>query len=249
VAVLGLPGARLELDTLFLDAGGVLVNPGWERVSAVLVARGVGAAPERLREAEPRAKRELDSPEVVPATSDAGRGWLYFDLVLSHAGIARSPATDAALADLRSYHALHNLWEEVPADVRPALERFRAAGLRLVVVSNANGTVEALLERLGLRAFFDVVFDSHREGVEKPDPRFFRLALERSGSRADRTVHVGDFYHVDVAGARAAGLAAVLVDGAGLHAGADCPRVRDLLVLADALDPGAPLPAARGGRD
>lgn len=234
-AVLALGDDRLALDTLFLDGGGVLVNPNWERVSAALADHGVPASAAALGAAEPFAKRELDSPAVVPATNDAGRGWLYFDLVLEHAGIPRSSATDAALRDLHDYHSRSNLWESVPADVPEALRRFKAAGLRLVVVSNANGTVQALFDRLGLATWFDHLFDSHVEKVEKPDPRFFARALERSGSRADRTVHVGDLYHVDVAGARSAGLGAVLLDSAGLYPGADCPRVGGLGELADAL--------------
>ena len=47
------------------------------------------------------------------------------------------------------------------------------------------------------------VLDSQDLGVEKPDPRLFEIALERSGAARDSTIHVGDIYHVDVVGARA----------------------------------------------
>ena len=74
----------------------------------------------------------------------------------------------------------------------------------------------------------DVIFDSFREGVEKPDPRFFQIALDRAGADAETTIHVGDLYHVDVAGARAAGITPVLLDVAGLYPECDCLRVRSL---------------------
>jgi HAD superfamily hydrolase (TIGR01509 family) len=225
--------------TLFLDAGGVLVNPNWTRIADGLSKHGVTAAPETLAAAEPRAKKTLDRRASVQSSNDAARGWLYFDLVLDEAGIPRSPATDAAFAELRAYHARRNLWESVPAEVVPCLERFRASGLRLVVVSNANGTLRAHLARLGLDRYFEVVLDSHDEGVEKPDPRLFAVGLERSGSRPEATVHVGDFYEIDVVGARAAGLGAVLLDAAGLYPEADCPRVRSLTELAERLQDGA----------
>ncbi|HSB61511.1 MAG TPA: HAD family hydrolase [Vicinamibacteria bacterium] len=234
-ATLALDGRAIELDTVFLDAGGVLVNPNWDRVSGALRAQGVTAPPAALEAAEALAKRDLDTAELVTSTTDSGRAWRYMDLVLSHAGVARSGATDAALARLWAYHSRFNLWEVVPGDVRPALRRFRAAGLRLAVVSNSNGTVRVLFDRLGMTSLFDHVFDSQLEKLEKPDPRFFALALERCGSRAERTVHVGDLYHVDVVGARAAGVEAVLLDPAGLQAGADCPRVQTLLSLAERL--------------
>ncbi len=224
------------VETLFLDAGGVLLFPSWQRLSDALGAQGVPVAPQVLRDAEPHAKRQLDLPELVQTSNDAQRGWTYFNLVLEHAGVARSPATDAALAELQAYHAAHNLWELVPDDVVPALERLRARVTRLAVVSNANGRLHVALERLGLARFFDVVLDSHLEGVEKPDPRLFEIALARAGGRRETTLHVGDFYSSDVRGARAAGLRAVLLDSAGLYAEADCPRVGSLAELADLLE-------------
>ena len=110
----------------------------------------------------------------------------------------------------------------------PALAALRRRGLRIVVVSNANGTLRAHLDRLQLTSRFDVVLDSADEGVEKPDPRFFEIALEKSGARKETTIHVGDLYYVDVVGARNAGLRGVLLDEANLRPDADCPRVRSL---------------------
>jgi HAD superfamily hydrolase (TIGR01549 family) len=235
-----IPLALPRVETLFLDAGGVLVFPNWQRIADALAAQGVPAAPAALAAAEPHAKRRLDVPDQIRHSNDKERGFTYFNLVLEHAGIARSRATDRALDELHAYHAEHNLWELVPADVVPALERLRARVARLVVVSNANGRLHVMLERMGLARFFDVVLDSHLEGVEKPDPRLFALALERAGARAETTLHVGDFYWIDVRGARAAGVHALLLDAAGLYPDADCPRVRSLGELADALAPGPP---------
>src|SRR5207247_7496530 len=106
-----------------------------------------------------------------------------------------------------------NLWEIVPPGVPRALEALRGQ-YRLAVISNANGTVREKLRRIGLLGFFETVLDSHEEGVEKPDPRIFRAALERTGARADRSLYIGDMYHIDVAGARAAGMDVVLLDPA-----------------------------------
>jgi len=73
-----------------------------------------------------------------------------------------------------------------------------------------------------------VILDSADEGVEKPDPRFFEIALARSSATRETTIHVGDLYYVDVIGARNAGLRGVLLDEADLRPAADCPRVRTL---------------------
>lgn len=220
---------------MFLDAGGVLVHPNWTRVSETLVRHGVRVSAAALADAEPRAKKRLDTGDTIRATNDRQRGWAYFNLVLTEAGVPLSDATAAALDELHVYHQESNLWETVPDEVRPALAALRARGYRLVVVSNANGTLHRMFDRLGLTSAFDVIFDSHLEGVEKPDARFFQIALDRSGATPSTTVHVGDLYHVDVVGARAAGITPVLIDAAALYFDCDCLRMQSLRDLAETL--------------
>src|SRR5688572_28913897 len=106
----------MALDTLFLDAGGVLVHPSWTRVSETLARHGVFVAPDVLQRADPSAKFAIDNGPAVAASTDAERSWPYMYGVLQNAGVERSPAVDAALAELNAYHAEHNLWEHVPAD-------------------------------------------------------------------------------------------------------------------------------------
>jgi len=225
----------VAIQTVFLDAGGVLVWPNWTRISDALARHGVRVPASTLASAEPHAKKRLDTGKTVQATNDRQRGWTYFNLVFEEAGIPLDDAAAAALRELDAYHQRANLWESTPDDVRPALVSLRARGLRLIVVSNSNGRLHQLFERIGLLDAFDYVFDSHHEGVEKPDPRYFEIALERSGARAADTVHVGDLYHIDVVGARAAGITPVLFDAANLYPDADCLRVRSLADLPAAL--------------
>jgi putative hydrolase of the HAD superfamily len=219
------------LDTVFLDAGGVLLFPNWVRIQEALARQGVGVDADELARAEPRARKQIDDRRTIGTTTDASRGWLFFDLILENVGISRSPQTAAALTELHAYHRANNLWEFVPDGVRPALTALRDHGLRLVVVSNANCTLRAHMDRIGLSAHVDIVIDSCDEGVEKPDPRLFQIALQRAGARPESTIHVGDLYQVDVVGARAAGVRGVLLDETGLYPDADCDRVASLAEL------------------
>ena len=215
------------IETVFLDAGGVLVYPNWDRVADTFARHELVVEAGVLRRVEPAARFAIDNPQA-DKSKDADRGGRYFNQILDAAGVPPGAARTAALAEVYAYHTEHNLWEQVPDDVRPALERLRAAGLQLSVASNANGVLERCLDRLELTRYFDVVCDSALEGVEKPDPWFFRLLLERTRARAETTLHVGDLYHIDVLGARSAGLRALLLDRDNLYSGFDAERVTSL---------------------
>jgi putative hydrolase of the HAD superfamily len=223
------------LETLFLDAGGVLVFPNWQRVSGALARHGVTVSTDALIAAEPPAKFAIDEALRHQESTDAERAWLYMELVIENAGIMPGEGVSRAIEELAAYHADHNLWEYVPEEVVPALDRLTALGLRLVVVSNANGVLHRMFDRVGLTHYFHCICDSCVEGVEKPDPRFFQIALERSGSASETTMHVGDLYHVDVLGARGAGLRQLLIDPHDLYGAYDADRVRSLDELADRL--------------
>jgi HAD superfamily hydrolase (TIGR01549 family) len=229
----------MRFRTVLFDAGGVLVSPNWERASAALAGQGVRVAPEILAAAEPHVKQLLDVAPTVRTTSDAQRGYLFFDLILKRVGIQPDAATDAALAELKAFNDTQGTWDVVAPDAIDTLTRLRAAGCTIAVVSNSNGTLRRMFTRVGLAPCVDVVVDSFEEGIEKPDPRLFLLALERAGGSRDAAIHCGDLYQVDVVGARAAGLPAVLLDPTGLYAHADCPRVPSLTAFADGVLGGA----------
>ncbi|HEX2444297.1 MAG TPA: HAD family hydrolase [Vicinamibacterales bacterium] len=230
----------MRTETLFLDAGGVLLFPNWLRVADVLNEHGVRVEASALERADPLVRKQIDEPGLIRSAPDEKRGRQYFDLVLDTAGVAASEARANALDALRAYHSRHNLWETIPSDVLPALARLRNMGLRIAVVSNANGTLCAHFERLGLSRAVECVVDSADVGIEKPDPAIFEHALARLGARRETTVHVGDLYNVDVVGARAAGLRAVMFDPLDLYADEPCERVRSLDELATLLADGKP---------
>lgn len=102
-------------------------------------------------------------------------------------------------------------WE----DAAPALAELRALGLRLVVASNWDCSLPGRLAEVGLLELVDAVVTSAEVGAAKPDARIFHAALERAGCEAAEALHVGDSAENDVAGARAAGLRALLLDRSG----------------------------------
>jgi HAD superfamily hydrolase (TIGR01509 family) len=224
----------MQIRTVFLDAGGVLVHPNWERVSETLARHGCQISPEALRTAEPILKKRLDTHEISrPADEPPFNS--YFRHVIVEAGVFPNDVPPSALNELREYDSQWNMWDYVADDVLPTLRQLRAMNLQLAVVSNSNGTLHRLLERVGVASAFDHIFDSHVEGLEKPDPEYFRRALVRTGATAETAIHVGDFYHIDVVGARSAGLHAIMLDPADLYPECDAPRIRSISELIEAL--------------
>jgi HAD superfamily hydrolase (TIGR01549 family) len=226
---------KTRYRTVFLDAGGVMITPNFPRLAASLARRGVAASAAALAAAEPYIKQQLDHAPTIQATDDTRRGYVYFDLILKRAGVEPSAVTADSIEELVSYNDREGAWDVPTPGAAEALTRLRDGARRLVVVSNSNGKVRQILSRVGLEPHVDLIIDSHEEGVEKPHPRLFEIALERSGAGRDSTIHCGDIYHIDVAGARAAGLPVVLLDAAGLYTDADCPRAASLPEFADRL--------------
>lgn len=89
------------------------------------------------------------------------------------------------------------------------VDRLAAAGLHVGLLSNAADNARAVFaEKYGLLAHFHSVTISAEEGVMKPDPRIFYIALARAGAQPAETVFVDDFAE-NVAAAQALGMIAL----------------------------------------
>ena len=230
-----------EIDTVFLDVGNTLISVDFDWIARELSARGHACEGEDVRRAEAAARpgySHLLFVDGVEPGTDLFRTYLL--TMLERLDVtARLPPS--GLGDLvtelrpvlRPDGRASVLWRSVMPRVPEALARMRDRGLKLVVVSNSDGTAERSLEAAGLRPYLDVVVDSALVGYEKPDPRIFEHALRLTGARADRTLHVGDLYHADVSGARSAGIHALLLDPYGDWPELDCERAPDMWAVAE----------------
>lgn len=185
--------------------------------------------------AEAPAKRAYES--WIAAGGSHERGWfVLMESLLEHAGVPRESCPLLAQI-LRESHDQLNLWRRVPPGLADALDRARAAGIRVGIVSNSEGRLHEVIAHVGLADRFETIVDSGNEGVSKPDPEIFRRALARLGGIApERAMYAGDIPSVDVTGARAAGMQAVLVDPFGFYPDyRDAPVVASVAELVDGL--------------
>jgi putative hydrolase of the HAD superfamily len=110
-------------------------------------------------------------------------------------------------------HSAYSKSLAVEPEVLATLDRLRAEGKRLGLVSNITllpPLIREDIDRMSLGSRLDATVFSSEVGVRKPDPRIFREALERLGSPPAETVFVGDRLYDDISGAQAIGMRAVL---------------------------------------
>jgi len=229
-----MPPADLALRAVFFDAGNTLLRMNYAVIAAELGRHGFAVTADQVQRAEWRARVRLDD-EVLsrssPGDSTENRSTAerYLGYLLDRLGVTDPALVEKIVAWRRTYNPPVGVWNIVDPHAAEVLDAVRRAGLRAAVISNSNGSVRSILESLGLTDRLDFVVDSAEEGVEKPAPRIFELSLARAGVAPDQAVYIGDLYSIDVRGARAAGMRAVLLDPGGHWGSRDCPMAPDLL--------------------
>lgn len=100
--------------------------------------------------------------------------------------------------------------DEAPyPDADRVLGELKNRGYHIGIIANQSAGTAARLEKWGLMAHIDLVVASAEEGVSKPDPAIFRLALERAGCAPAEAAMIGDRLDNDIAPAKAIGMRTV----------------------------------------
>jgi putative hydrolase of the HAD superfamily len=218
---------------VFFDAGETLVHPhptfpdlfaqilqreGFDVTPAMVHARG-NLVFERFRSAA----RE---GELWTTSADRSRRFWndVYGIFLRELGISEANGLIDVVYDEFTDLSNYRLFDDVPV----VLERLLDAGLVLGVVSNFEAWLERLLEVLGVTRYFSVRVISGIEGMEKPDPRIFRLAMSRAGVAPSDSVYVGDNPEFDVDPALAVGMHPVLIDRRGRFPDAPGTRIESM---------------------
>lgn len=119
-------------------------------------------------------------------------------------------------------------------DALPVVQGLRERGIKVAVLSNWDVSLHGCLAGHGLGNAFDAVFASLEHGVEKPDPKFFEIALNQFGVSSDECFHVGDDPTDDFEGATQAGIPVALLDRTRIHA--EKPYISNLYQLSEAFE-------------
>ncbi|MDQ6882704.1 MAG: HAD family hydrolase [Candidatus Dormibacteraeota bacterium] len=135
-----------------------------------------------------------------------------YDQALRALGLELDPALIEQVMEIEQDGWLNSVHKG--PDVVATLERLRAAGLRLGVVSNAAYRPQLMvrqMEALGLAKYFGALTFSSAVGVRKPHPAIYQDALSRLGVRADESLFIGDRVREDVRGPKSLGMRTILL--------------------------------------
>lgn len=224
-------------EAVLMDVGGVFLLPEHDRIVAALARAECPVEVDLLDGAHYRGAARFGVELDVEADwAGCWRG--YLDDFLTGCGVA-DDYREEAHRHVDSEFADAALWLRVIPGCREGLAELADTGVRLGVVSNADGLIAQRLRTLeilqvgpGMGVEVECVIDSGEVGIMKPDPRIFTIALEAMGIDAARAWYVGDMPGIDVVGARRAGLRPVVMDPLELHLDAGYDRVDSLADLA-----------------
>ncbi len=217
-----------KVSALLFDFGGTLAFLDFEMLAGELSRPERRLDAIRLEQAEYEGRAALDRRFLADPKSDVNQAYDGFMRAwMGAVGISEDELPEIRQR-LREMHEKETLWRVVRPGTFEALERMKSAGLKLGIVSNADGRVEADARRFGLAQYFDVIIDSDVVGVSKPDPRIFHIAMERLRVAPGETLYTGDIYSIDMIGARAAGITGKLIDCLDRYNWVEHQRIRHI---------------------
>lgn len=223
-----------HVRAIFFDAGNTLLYPRLDERARDLTEAGFPARVEDFHAAERIAKQKLDAwlwPQIRQAEVPRGVDHYYWtEYLASLLGLIGAPETEHARLTSLLYEGFRNIrtWSVVMPETPGYLVSLKEQGYFLGVISNSVGTIEDQLQHVGLRGYFQAVFDSAIVGVEKPHPEIFQMALAAARVGANEAVFVGDTNATDVGGAQLAGLHGVLIDRVGAYPHVESLRITSL---------------------
>jgi HAD superfamily hydrolase (TIGR01509 family) len=211
------------LKAIFFDVGNTLLFPDWNRMLAALHQRKILPTTQQLQSLERKTKNEFDAILESGSAVDHGFWYMFYAHLLESLAIEDTSLLDHLVTATR----ISANWCVIRPGTREALLRL-GENYHLGVISNADGKIDAVLERCGIADCFEEIIDSGIIGFEKPHPAIFAAALQAMRSAPDESVYVGDIHSVDYLGAKAVGMEAILMDVCGAYKGTAGARVESL---------------------
>jgi putative hydrolase of the HAD superfamily len=228
---------------VFFDAGNTLLFPDYDIYRGICAELGIGVDREQVIRAEASARNAFDAAVASSPGAQVHGFWpVYYTPFYEILGVPPALIPRAIELTSRANDEGLGIWKVPVDELDRTLDELSVRDISAGIISNSDGRLEWRLDQLGILGRFEFVIDSAVVGVSKPDPAIFRDALRRGSLRSDQAIYVGDYYEVDVVGARSVGMLPVLLDPVRAYKNVDCrviTRLRDVLDLIDEANAGS----------
>ena len=199
----------MKLEAIIFDLdGGICFTDEYHYLAWKALADSLGAPFDRKENNRLRGVSRMASLEIV---------------LEKYTGPALSDAEKAALAEKKNEMYREYLKQMSPADlsaeVKETLDALRAKGLKLAIGSSSKNT-PFILERIGLKGYFDAISDGNNITHSKPDPEVFVKAADMLGIAPERCLVVEDAVSGAEAG-HAGGMKVACLGDAAEHGAGD----------------------------
>jgi putative hydrolase of the HAD superfamily len=78
------------------------------------------------------------------------------------------------------------------SEIIPMLSSLKNKGFLLGLISNCFSEEAAVIRRSGLFPYFDAVYLSYEQGIQKPEEEIFQRCMDRLSVEAERCIYIGD---------------------------------------------------------
>jgi putative hydrolase of the HAD superfamily len=207
----------VRIRAIVFDVGGTLIYPAdpvGETYAKFARAHGLKlhaestttAFREAFKSSSPRAKGDIP-------TNGNDRAWWKQVVTrsLQDKTFPDPAAFEAFFEDVYLHYAKADAWGIYP-EAFEVLEALRDRGVDLVVLSNWDARLHAVLDKSGLGEYLSKRFISAELGWEKPDPAIYRHVTEILRLQPGTLFSVGDDPKNDVEGPKKAGWRAVQIE-------------------------------------
>lgn len=204
-----------NIDVIFFDLGSTLMYfdghlpdvlaVAYQELAASLLEGGFALnkdvfLPEFLSRQEAyRSERDTDLSEITTER--------VLRIVLERQGVSGVTHEQLRPHLERMYAITQSHWI-VEEDTHYTLQALKEAGYRMGIISNAGDDwdVQVLVDKAGIRPFFEYVNTSAAAGVRKPHPQIYQLAFDSMNVKPERSVMVGDTLAADIMGSKNLGM-------------------------------------------
>ncbi|MGE0383063.1 MAG: HAD family hydrolase [Hyphomicrobium sp.] len=195
LVLLLLPLTVAATPVVVFDFGGVMAHPD-RSIALQFLCKSFNFSEKQFQEAQGEIRSQVDKGSSVTGA------WCDY---------ARQKGITLPSSWPRDFEAVQRAAIGADPEMYALVDELKEEGVQVALLSNVECRHARLLRALGLYAPFDPVVLSCEIGVDKPDPKAYRILLQQVGRPPQQVIFIDD-KPANIATARAVGIDGILYE-------------------------------------